>query len=354
MNKRPTPDEWLAQLPGLKKVGGQLQGPCPECGGSDRFHVNLREPHTWNCRGCNSRTIAATVFAPGDPVAGGGRQPPANRVLCPPEGRGGKPPTQAMVGKLLAASRRIPHREADHPARRWITARNLWWPSVPTPKALRWIDAGPWWPEHQGVGALLAFVAAPAAWIAHWPDSPPFTGVQCIHVDQDGGPVLDRPGGNAKVSYGAVKGNVFLAGDPRPEKTDALNLTEGVADCLALACRFNSTSAAMLGTANYTHPEPRVLAWAKTFAPIYVNADNDPPGLAAAEAFRSQVRGALVVIIRGHKDPAAWAASDPLAPIDMEAAQGLCLALESLDKLPRWEAARLAALASTQYTEGEL
>src|SRR5262245_45533942 len=35
----------------LKRVGGELVGACPVCGGTDRFAVNARK-QVWNCRGC--------------------------------------------------------------------------------------------------------------------------------------------------------------------------------------------------------------------------------------------------------------------------------------------------------------
>jgi hypothetical protein len=35
----------------LKRVGRELVGPCPVCGGIDRFAVNTRK-QVWNCRGC--------------------------------------------------------------------------------------------------------------------------------------------------------------------------------------------------------------------------------------------------------------------------------------------------------------
>jgi phage/plasmid primase-like uncharacterized protein len=35
----------------FKKAGLERIGPCPTCGGTDRFGVNLRE-NVWNCRGC--------------------------------------------------------------------------------------------------------------------------------------------------------------------------------------------------------------------------------------------------------------------------------------------------------------
>jgi len=46
----PTADEWRAALPGLRKAGGQHQGPCPVCGGTDRFRVNA--DGRFFCRRC--------------------------------------------------------------------------------------------------------------------------------------------------------------------------------------------------------------------------------------------------------------------------------------------------------------
>ena len=37
--KRPTRAEWQAAVPNLKEVGDELNGPCPACGGTDRFYV---------------------------------------------------------------------------------------------------------------------------------------------------------------------------------------------------------------------------------------------------------------------------------------------------------------------------
>src|SRR5947207_3380770 len=35
----------------LKRVGAEYIGPCPKCGGEDRFAVNTAKG-VWNCRGC--------------------------------------------------------------------------------------------------------------------------------------------------------------------------------------------------------------------------------------------------------------------------------------------------------------
>src|SRR5262245_35698238 len=36
-------------------------GPCPKCGGNDRFAINTKK-QTWNCRGCKSRDIKGDVI----------------------------------------------------------------------------------------------------------------------------------------------------------------------------------------------------------------------------------------------------------------------------------------------------
>ena len=36
----------------LKRSGAEFVGPCPKCGGTDRFAINRKE-QVWNCRGCD-------------------------------------------------------------------------------------------------------------------------------------------------------------------------------------------------------------------------------------------------------------------------------------------------------------
>ena len=50
----PTVDEMVAAHGDLKPKGGSWAGPCPNCGGDDRFHVKDRGDGTalWGCRGC--------------------------------------------------------------------------------------------------------------------------------------------------------------------------------------------------------------------------------------------------------------------------------------------------------------
>ena len=80
---RPTPDDWLARYPDLKKISGELKGPCPSCGGTDRFHVRLEEPHLFGCRQCEDggAILRAAGLSGWDPV-------PRVEPAVPPE-----PPT---------------------------------------------------------------------------------------------------------------------------------------------------------------------------------------------------------------------------------------------------------------------
>ena len=82
---RPTPDEWKARCPTLVLRSTQLEGPCPECGGDDRFHVNLEAPHLFGCRKCGDDSSSPLLAAfPERRKARGGARPGAGR----PEGPG--------------------------------------------------------------------------------------------------------------------------------------------------------------------------------------------------------------------------------------------------------------------------
>jgi hypothetical protein len=53
---RSTPLEHLASRRRwqLKAEGQERVGPCPKCGGTDRFAINAAK-QAWNCRGCGKR-----------------------------------------------------------------------------------------------------------------------------------------------------------------------------------------------------------------------------------------------------------------------------------------------------------
>ena len=65
-HERLRPDDWLAALPHLKKAGNEHHGPCPACGGTDRFRVNDKGAF---CRkGCSFQDLRKVVFGDSEPV----------------------------------------------------------------------------------------------------------------------------------------------------------------------------------------------------------------------------------------------------------------------------------------------
>jgi len=45
----------------LKGNSAEREGPCPKCGGVDRFSINVKE-QVWNCRGCKTKKIKGDVI----------------------------------------------------------------------------------------------------------------------------------------------------------------------------------------------------------------------------------------------------------------------------------------------------
>ena len=252
--------------------------------------------------------------------------------------------------KLWADSFRIDNQDFDHPARRWVERRGLYWGTpVPLPSAIRWLPAGLLRGQHEGAGAIIAAFAPPDQWIERWPHRPHPTCVELVHLDADGLPVLDRPAteeGLSKRSYGIRQGAVCLLGDPRPESAVGLVIVEGLADALALASRSPETAAAVGGVSGLQ--ADRFLDWLSQWAIVTAYADNDPDGIDSARRLRRLLahRGLEVgvyTLTGDHNDPGDYAEDNPLGDVDVDAAREFAADLET-EGLPRWEAARLAML----------
>jgi hypothetical protein len=56
-----TEDELARRGIKLRRVGGEMVGPCPLCGGKDRFAINLAK-QKWNCRQCKPESIPGDVI----------------------------------------------------------------------------------------------------------------------------------------------------------------------------------------------------------------------------------------------------------------------------------------------------
>ena len=259
------------------------------------------------------------------------------------------PDRREYAWKLWGASLRT-DRDPDHPVRRWVTRRSLYWPApVPLPSAVRWLPAGLFHQQHEGAGAIVVAFAPPDHWTAAWPRAPVPTGVELVHIDAEGAPALDRPAaeeGLSKRSYGVRQGAVCILGDPRPDSAVGLILVEGLADALALASRYPETAAAVGGVSGMQ--ADRLLDWLAAWPSVTLYADDDPDGIDGARRLRRLLahRGLDITVYTlggGHNDPGEYAADNPLADVDLDAAREFAADLTD-EGLPQWEAARLAMM----------
>ena len=250
--------------------------------------------------------------------------------------------------------------DADHPARRWLAARNLWWPELPLPRAVRWLPRASRWPQHDHVGAVVSLAAAPRHWQETWSKLPPLECLLYVFVDRDGRPVLDRPeasGGRDKRSRGPQLGTVVVLGDPRPGDSCGLALAEGLADALALASRGMDTAVQAVGTSGLKNLADRETEWLSEWASVTVWADKDPEGqgargaaevrLALQRSSRAPPVSAQTVPSADDKDPADAAASAPLLPLNLPLVRQVTREDMREHGLPLWEAARQSAIRTS-------
>ena len=262
-----------------------------------------------------------------------------------------------LVRALWAASVPIPT-SPDHPARRWLFRRKLWWPELPLPPAVRWMDAKG---RHTGAVSIIALAAPPSAWADAWPQLPTPAAVQILHLDSDGRPALDRPvenGGLAKRTFGLARGAVLIIGSPvLSEALTPARVAEGLADTLALASRYEGPAIWSFGTSGLRSP---ALAEWLAGAPhgVLVHCDRDapkdgrpPPGRRAAALLRRAIRdvGGTVEIVApavGFKDFGDEAAAGPdFAPLPGEWADYARTLAEMRPDWPPPEITRLSAIA---------
>ena len=247
----------------------------------------------------------------------------------------------------------------DHPARRWLAARNLWRPELPTPGALRWLPAADHYQgrgPHLGAGSLVALAAPPESWQEAWPGLPAPQAVQLVAIDATGEPTLDRPaqaGGLGKRTIGTATGSVVLFGNPiLAESSAPVRVAEGLADALALTSRYPGPALATLGTSTM---QGRSLAeWiAGAAAGVVVHADADtakngrpPAGAGAARSLCRQVESyggqAAAFLPASGKDPADAARNEPFGQLE-EGWVNYARQLQQETDWPGWEISRQAS-----------
>ena len=243
----PTAQQWAARLGTLKRTGnGAFCGPCPLCGGRDRFHIKDGPDRTLvGCRGCldgqhdgaRFGDLMRAVWGDGPRMA-----PPRPRVNPKANPAPERSDTVAYTRRLWAEARPIPI-DGQHPARRWFAGRHLWRHEIPTPDVLRWLPAATGRAflravdgEHRGrrpaaldgplralwtvttdpaAGAVVAALAPVEDWLTAWRGSPAPRALQLVAVTVDGAKPYPPAEQKDKRPFGYTAGAVLVIGCPR-------------------------------------------------------------------------------------------------------------------------------------------
>ena len=307
----------LAACLDLRRVGREWSGPCPRCGGRDRFHV--RADGLFGCRGCgeDSRGLYRAVLE----AAGEWRARPETRTRRrPPCERKTKP---ALGRRRLARAAWTAARPAlDTPAEAYLRRRGGWRETLPP--SVRWLRLADV-PEAMMPRGLTEPTAIAGLVLFAYTRGPAVHSVKCEAL-ADNGERLQDDAGPYKRNYGARDGALFVALDA---PGGDWHLTEGEADALAVAADLSERGepgrvVCASGTSGWT---------AATCADvgdhaIVLHPDRDGPGLNATSRLLSE-------LTRAGKSAAVrpcYQADDPAGEMEAPREQAGSAAARSPDK----------------------
>ena len=266
----------------LTRSGREHVGPCPFCGGDDRFRILEGSAAVIvQCRQCK-RPFADFM-----------------RLLFPDDDwRPDDGPTPPRDVKMEAVAKPLDlgdiHRvdaieDPRHPIRRWaerkvgaawtLDGMGLWW---------RW--------RRDGSGPdLLEPLLTPAEWDADPDPDPPFHAVERQHLTLDGRAAHVGPHGRDRWNEGKYSARLGLVGGGRPGET--LHVVEGLGDALALAALVRCPVAYATGDVGRL---ARFGAWmARRWRRAEIWEDGDAAGRAGA-ARLAQALVARGMFVRRH------------------------------------------------------
>ena len=290
----PVVDDWLARLE-LRRMGSEWKGPCPVCGGTDRFHVREGRDGAAlaHCRQCPDGGFLALlrevfperfererpVRRPERPVGGDSTPEPAD----------GPDPRAAFVRLLWA--RAVP---ADPtPGRLYLALRSAWTPAgigPELPATVRWLTreavpghdaAAKWHGLPDGAVGALAF-----AWRRPGDADPDPRAVSFEALDAAGRRLAPR----WRRTTGTRTGAAFEARAPASD-ADPVHVAEGEADALALVLapwRGPGGVYAAGGTPGLRTDPERFTALSG--GPVVLHADGKPQGAAAASYAKARIQ----------------------------------------------------------------
>ena len=316
--------EWADTLD-LTRRGLEFVGPCPLCGGDDRFHVRDSGGRAAvGCRGCIDgqpdgerrarfgevlrAVFPARAVTPPPPLSSHlARRPwlpgfsappprfPARVPRTPPApGNGGEAARGAIAGRLWAAA--VP--ADDTPARVYLAGRSVWPPDSigpGLPASVRWLHRGAvrrdvaadWYdvPEHTAGAIVYAF------------RQPGGATIRAVGLDAlDGGG--RQPGKRWRRTFGQKKGAAFAVG---AVGGDPLVIVEGEADALASVWLHPGAEVWAAGGGGAPALAPAILENRRR---VVIEADPDGPGRDAALKLDAALGGRAEISWNQGGDPA--------------------------------------------------
>ena len=343
MFAKPTFSDWeaVADRLELQRVGRELSGPCPLCGGHDRFHIRKENAGAVvGCRGCIDgqpqgrarfgelvHLVFGDRFLPKSPKS---RQRLQNGSVSHPREYTSQPARAleqtksqrraAEFGRRLwSEAGRIPTPSRTGPSdtsppRLWFAARSLLHPWQTPPPAIRYHTS-----EQLIVTGLWSLDAIRTAWPRLPTDPPP--AVHCIAIDEEGRKRYpprwtdERGHQHDKRTYGQITdtGAGLALGDPEAV-ADPVHICEGVADALAIYSRrpglvlasITTVTAVIsrLGVFRRIYDSRRAYIWSD----IDANQQGQDAGAQLAEALKAVGLTTATATGGEGQDPAQWSA----------------------------------------------
>ncbi len=306
----------------LKRAGHEWTGPCPQCGGDDRFSVNVTK-QKWNCRGCRAKGDAPGLVMHVMGLA----LPAALDWMLSPDTTVSPEERARRAAEAAARAEAAAKKAAEERARAIKSAKALWARGLPAegtavrgyldrrgisldrlpvmPRCLRFhpdlalgLGEGPERRElHRGPAMLAAVTDARMRLIAvhrTWIDLAQPKGKAVV-------PHPDRPGDTlpAKKILGSKKGGFIALTWPVPEACDTLVMGEGIETTLSAMVAEVVPNAAYFAGVDLGN-------MAGGGVPIIGVRTSDRPDLGDAEAFVPPLWVRRLVYVQdGDSDPTA-------------------------------------------------
>ena len=293
IQRLPVIDEWLQAVPGLRKrSAGRWAGPCPVCGGEDRFHVEVNAGGRvlWGCRGCldgsgDRRTATRRILEAAFPNRRTGQDSSGRSRIAAKLRQTGEQhaSVESQPRADAAAMARLVWtgilRAEASPAVRYLAERQIW-PGkggledvmVPLPDSLGWLPRNRL-PKGYGLPVMPLGAEGALAFRYEAPDG----SVRAVALE-----ALDARGRRLRPerwrrTVGARTGAAFRCGCPGGSP---LVVAEGELDTLAASWLHGSEAEclALGGTSGLAGWRPDV----DDARPVVVECDGDVPGVVAA------------------------------------------------------------------------